>query len=492
METSSKKDVFKFNFHSDIKSNYTDYLKKLDDLLTESKKAKYSLVTKKNKFILTKNGKEQKVLERPFYYNIDEMIDELKAHSKKLYYEIIKLKRQYVQNPDTKNKIKELIDDYRAVQTTLVNIKTYDDEINSKSKINIEINILEQKKIEIKNVLAKLYKKIISENKEGNSIKELCIEFNQINQIHNIDTQIRELKEKENIKYLIQDKKPVKIEPISEEIIIDPPKKESNEITDLLNDIPELELNDDLDELAKQAEMNDHEEISFYDNKPDVPPEDLVIPPIEFIEQTDTLQKKLLAPVKTKKIRIKKPINFNSKTKKYNELSNYYGGVEACYVKKQIENPKLKELLDKFEACSKEEFEEYYKQLQPEKKNITQKQIDYWTINDEPIRGILSKLVGNILKNKSKKGLDALKKMVNIDELKILPEVSDEEKEVQMKECLMEKFQDPKYKEILLKTGNAKLHEKPIRGDHSIWTFNGEKGGDLQGKLLMEIRKELS
>ena len=491
METSSKKDVFKFNFNSDIKSNYTEYLKKLEALLTESKKAKYSLVTKKNKFILMKDGKENKVLERPFYYDIDEMIEELKAHSKKLHFDIVKLKRHTDQTQFSKNKIKELISDYRALQTTLVNIKTYDNDINSKSKINIEINILEQKKIEINIALAKLYNKIVNENKEGNSVYELCIEFNQLNQIHNINTQIRELKEKDTMKYLIQDKKPIKIEPVTQDLIIEPPKKESNDIAELLNDVPELELNDDLDELAKQAEINDHEEISFYDNKPDVPPEDLVIPPLELIEQTETLQKKLLGPVKTKKIKIKKPIFFNSKTKKYFELSNFYGGVEACYMKKRVDSQEIKDLLDKFETCSKEEFVEYLKILQHTKKNLTQKQLDYWTINGEPIRGILSKLIGDIL-NKGKKGKDILKKLVNIDDLKILPEVSDEEKEIQMKECLMEKFSDPKYKEILLKTGNAKLHEKPMRGAHSMWTYDGEKGGDLNGKLLMEIRRELS
>ena len=161
-------------------------------------------------------------------------------------------------------------------------------------------------------------------------------------------------------------------------------------------------------------------------------------------------------------------------------------------MKKLFNTPEIKDLLDNFETCTKEEFEEYFKQLNYDKKTITPKQLDYWTLNGEPIRGILSKLVGNIVKTNSKKGLNILKKLANVDKINILPEVSDEEKELQMKECLMKKFSDPKYKKILLETGNAKLHQKPMRGNHSIWTFDGEKGGDLQGKLLMEIRKEMS
>ena len=58
METSLEKDVFRYNFDSDIKSNYDEYLKKLDALLIDSKKAQYSLVTKKNKFILMKDNKQ--------------------------------------------------------------------------------------------------------------------------------------------------------------------------------------------------------------------------------------------------------------------------------------------------------------------------------------------------------------------------------------------------------------------------------------------------
>ena len=47
------------------------------------------------------------------------------------------------------------------------------------------------------------------------------------------------------------------------------------------------------------------------------------------------------------------------------------------------------------------------------------------------------------------------------------------------------KYNENKYKELLLSTGDKILHEKPMRGKGDDWTY---PGGDLLGKLLMEIR----
>ena len=57
---------------------------------------------------------------------------------------------------------------------------------------------------------------------------------------------------------------------------------------------------------------------------------------------------------------------FNSKSKDYWELSNFYGGVESCYMKDRFLNPEIVALFNKFETCHKEEFLYYLKELQPD------------------------------------------------------------------------------------------------------------------------------
>ena len=57
-----------------------------------------------------------------------------------------------------------------------------------------------------------------------------------------------------------------------------------------------------------------------------------------------------------------------------------------------------------------------------------------------------------------------------------------------MMKCLRQKYSKPYYKKLLLSTGNAILHEVPMRGKGDFWTLGGE---DTLGKLLMKIRYEL-
>ena len=105
-------------------------------------------------------------------------------------------------------------------------------------------------------------------------------------------------------------------------------------------------------------------------------------------------------------------IKFNSKAKEYNELSNFYGGVEACYMKDRFENKEIKSLFDKFDSANKEDFLMYLKELQPSKKwNDTK--LNYWFSNGKPITGILSKLAGGSVKNgpTAKKRLQILKRL---------------------------------------------------------------------------------
>ena len=90
-----------------------------------------------------------------------------------------------------------------------------------------------------------------------------------------------------------------------------------------------------------------------------------------------------------------KEIYFNSKSNpEYKYLSNFYGNVEICFSKK-VKHPKMKQLFEDFKDCNKNEFIEFLKLLQPGKNH------KYWFDGDEPIRGILAKLVGMIITNPS-------------------------------------------------------------------------------------------
>jgi len=483
-------------FHSNIKSDYDAYLLKLENLLNQSKGKAYKLEIKKDQFILLKNDKKHETLDRPFYYNTRVILNELREESNNLYNQITTTRLQ----PDNANKLKTLTHSYREIKATLMNILTYHNEINDIDRRNIEVKGLQSKKVEIKKHLDSLYEKILENNKNKQSVKAICSEFNKHNTIMSIDNQIRNLNNKENINYIIQTKEQP-IETVEVTNVLDPAPKTDNQLG-----VMELNIEESLDEIAENLKENDVEELAFYENKPEIPTEDTLIP--EVPEPVEQLKEKLLKITKktkkkavedkdkdkdNKKIKMTKKktdIYFNSKSKnKYHELSNFYGGVEGCYMKKRFGAKEVHDLIDQFETCSKDEFIEYLKKLQPSKKNWTPLKLKYWIKDDKPIRGILAKLVGKV---SDKRRMGVLKEMLGIDDLKILPEASDDEKRIQMKECLMTKYKKPKYKELLLKTGIKPLHESPLRGGANLWTYRDDKGGDLLGKLLMEVRSELS
>lgn len=186
-------------------------------------------------------------------------------------------------------------------------------------------------------------------------------------------------------------------------------------------------------------------------------------------------------------------INFNSKAKQYYELSNFYGGAEKEYMKARFIDKEVKDLFDKFETVNKEEFLYYLQVLQPKKK-FTPKQLDYWVRDGEPIRGILSKLAGTAVRDTptGRNRLKILKQLTKLDVIKIQPDLSSEEKRSLMLNILRTKYSKPEFKTILLSTGNAILHEIPLRGKPNNWTYKNGVGGDWLGKLLMQVRDELS
>jgi len=188
-------------------------------------------------------------------------------------------------------------------------------------------------------------------------------------------------------------------------------------------------------------------------------------------------------------------ISFNSKSKEFWQLSNFYGGAEACFMKDRFLNPEIVSLFNKFETCSKEEFIYYLKELQPEKKNWTDAKLNYWFKNTNtdniPIRGILSKLVGTSVKDTptGRKRLKIVKRLAKFEgDMKIKPPLTYAQKKQHMLNCLTVKFNKKKYRDILLSTSNAILHEKPMRGKGDDWTY---PGGDLLGKLLMMVRDNI-
>ena len=187
-----------------------------------------------------------------------------------------------------------------------------------------------------------------------------------------------------------------------------------------------------------------------------------------------------------------KDIYFNSKCKgPYRELSNFYGGVEIDYMKRRFNSDKMKDLFEDFKTCDSEKFVFYLKLLQPDKQ-FTKKKEQYWFVEDEPIRGILAKLVGSIVAKPSsmKKRIKAISNHLGISEYDVIKTgkvTSDED----MYECLKTKYSMEKYKKLLLGTGTVPLHEKPLRGRPNKWTYKDGEGGDKLGKMLNNIRKEL-
>ena len=188
-------------------------------------------------------------------------------------------------------------------------------------------------------------------------------------------------------------------------------------------------------------------------------------------------------------------ITFNSKSNKYWQLSNFYGGCEICYMKDRFENPEIKDLFDSFNTCTEEQFINYLKLFQPNKK-WTEAKLNYWfkTTNDGkiPIRGILAKLIGTSVKNTptGKQRQKIISNLLGVETpIKIKTELNSDQKKELMSQCLGTKFKDPYFKEILLSTKNSVLHEKPMRGSGDNWTY---PGGDWLGTLLMQIRDEIN
>ena len=205
-------------------------------------------------------------------------------------------------------------------------------------------------------------------------------------------------------------------------------------------------------------------------------------------------------------------IAFNSKSDPpFCYLSNFHGTAERGipefrYQSQKFSDANILSLIDKMETCSGEEFVQYLMALQPHKK-WTDRQKCYWfqgrvprsedgrlLFNEaEPIRGILAKLLGGAVKSKPRQRI--LARLAG-GPFKIEKEVDDDQKRQQMLFILRHKFAEPLFGDILRATGDAILHEKPLRGSPGAWTYKWhedpeKRGGDWLGQLLMQIREEI-
>jgi hypothetical protein len=190
-------------------------------------------------------------------------------------------------------------------------------------------------------------------------------------------------------------------------------------------------------------------------------------------------------------------IHFNSKTFKngFQGLSNLMGGAEFDYMGARFPQQAMRDVFESLKSCDRETFLEWLQVLQPGKK-WTPAKLKYWFTSDgEPIRGILAQLLGSMVRRKggkltptSKRRQKVVREKLGLVIIVIAPELSDDNKKSFMKECLRKKYSMDPYRSLLLDTGSAELHEKPIRGSGNSWTL---PGCDWLGQLLMEIREEI-
>ena len=186
----------------------------------------------------------------------------------------------------------------------------------------------------------------------------------------------------------------------------------------------------------------------------------------------------------------KNGILFNSKSgSKFRYLSNFFGGAEISYMTKRFNNAAMKRFIQSFHTVNATQFVKLLKLLQPGKQ-WTAKKTKYWFDGAKPIRGILAKLVGGIVKD-----TPTMKRRAKViaDHLQIpLGQVLDSNHtaEAELIGCVRDKYKIKRYRDLLLSTEALPLHERPMRGKGDHWTF-GPAGGDAFGKMLMKVRQEI-
>lgn len=205
-------------------------------------------------------------------------------------------------------------------------------------------------------------------------------------------------------------------------------------------------------------------------------------------------------------------IYFNSKSTEYIKLadgtmapicklSNLFGGAEFEYMASRFTQHQVTGLFDMLENCDRETFIRWLKKLQPGKEWNPAKETHWFHKRGphphdwEPIRGILAQLLGTMVRNTqtAKTRRRVVAKELGLESIIFEEELTPEDKQAWMKVCLDHKYiPGSEFRDILLATGDAVLHERPMRGKPNAWSYKeGKGGGDWLGQLLMQLRAEI-
>lgn len=202
----------------------------------------------------------------------------------------------------------------------------------------------------------------------------------------------------------------------------------------------------------------------------------------------------------------------------YRRLSNLFGPVEWGFqMVKFKEGCAVWTFMRDRRDWTREEFTKIFQALYKKDKTDKSGSNSYIDpISGEIATGIIPKLLSAIAKPPGKSVDDARKRLavvlgkpVTAVELEawrvenVMPEISNDEKDVLMMKLLKEKFAIPTYKDLLLQTGNATLHEQTGRGPPNRYEWQQKpltpaeiekgftRGGDVLGKLMMRVRSEI-
>jgi len=296
MTGGGKKDNYKeFEYTDNIVADYHKYLEKYEQFRGEEigkgkGKGKYTYSVKDGYMIKTNSaGKKLMNIKQPIYLNINRInrllakdIDDLLFKLKQQRDEILltknltkldafnKIRKEYIELIDFKNKVND-----------------YSDSVNRIKENEVSLRELVNNKMESKRKLQEIMADIRNKNANKHSVDDTCLEYIKVNNINNLDEQIRKIKETPSIDNIISYNDMTKEAAKEPEI--------GSESYDL--GVETINIGDDLEQIKPEE---DPEEIAFYENKPEVAPEDMDIPlsPVTKDKKKKSLKKKLLKTVK--------------------------------------------------------------------------------------------------------------------------------------------------------------------------------------------------
>lgn len=288
-----------FKFTNSIKEDYNAYLQTLEDFLNTKDAQVVFEIT--NDSLIKKNAKtKKKIIEikRPQYFNTEEVLKALELEYNYLHNKIIKTRHIFFLTNDIKliEKIEALKKEFINIQRNIENIKTYDSMINKKDMKIMRKKVLVGEKNKAKKTMRQLMESI---KDQKNADKE-CKEYVKVNNVLKIEEEIKELEDSnDSIGSIIQMEKPDAYNEVVLPETKDEPEtlpEEHPELSDSILGLETLDIKDeDLENMSREPDV---EEISYYENKPEILPEDIALPDILPKEK---LKKDLLSPKGSKK-----------------------------------------------------------------------------------------------------------------------------------------------------------------------------------------------